>query len=252
MTSLAELSTTGNLSSFSGVFRVTTLSQNEEAILESLLNEYKGEGSDVTADLQSLSMITSEVKAINNQAAILHGERIKKAQELLLSYRDGAFTAWLVATYGNRQTPYNFLQYYEFYTALPKMLHTKLDEMPRQAVYTLASRSGEQEEKEEIVKTYNGQTKQELLALIREKFPLSTSDKRSRDLSNHAIQSLERLEKVLIRGKFYPSQEQREELLAHLDSLRDLIEGLPYTDRYVHAAMGKKLNTPYRLRPRKV
>lgn len=227
MTSLAELSTTGNLSSFSGVFRVTTLSQNEEAILEELLNEYKEDESDVKADLQSLSMITSEVKAINNQAAILHGERIKKAQEILIRYRDGAFTAWLVATYGNRQTPYNFLQYYEFYTALPKLLHTKLDEMPRQAVYTLASRSGEQEVKEEIVKTYNGQTKQELLALIREKFPLATSDKRSRDLSHHAIQSLGSLEKVLIRGKFYPSQEQREELLAQLDSLRDLIEGLP-------------------------
>lgn len=227
MTSLAELSTTGNLSSFSGVFRVTSLSENEEAVLENLLNEYKEESCDVAEDLQSLSMITSEVKAINNQAAILHGERIKKAQDILKEYRDGAFTTWLVAIYGNRQTPYNFLQYYEFYTALPKMLHSKLDEMPRQAVYTLASRTGDQEKKEEIVKNYNGQTKQELLAMIRELFPLAVTDKRKPDLSNQAIQALERLEKILSKGKFHPNTEQRKRLLGTLDSLRELIERRP-------------------------
>lgn len=73
-----------------------------------------GEGN-LTLDLAELSLITSEVKAINNQAAILHGERIKKAQTLLKSYQEGAFSAWLNATYGNRQTPYNLMQYYEFF-----------------------------------------------------------------------------------------------------------------------------------------
>ena len=82
----------------------------------------------------------------------MHGERIKKAQEILKSYRDGAFTAWLLAAYGNRQTPYNFLQYYELYTALSPGLHSQLEAMPRHAVYVLASRSGELTQKETMVR----------------------------------------------------------------------------------------------------
>ena len=126
MTNLAEMSSSGHLSSFSGVFKVSELSDKEQEQLRFLLEEY-GEGQDIGQDFTSLSAITSEVKAINNQAAILHGERIKKAQELLKKYREGAFTFWLIQTYGNRQTPYNFLQYYELYQSLPHILLSKLD-----------------------------------------------------------------------------------------------------------------------------
>jgi len=126
MTSLVEMSSSGNLSSFSGVFRVTPLSEKEQEALQQLLQEYGSEKQDIQNDLDTLSSITAEVKAINNQAIILHGERIKRAQDILKSYRDGAFSAWLIASYGNRQTPYNFLQYYELYTSLPQQLHPKL------------------------------------------------------------------------------------------------------------------------------
>ena len=90
-------------------------------------------------DLEFLTTITSEVKAINNQAIILHGERIKQCTRTFLTkYRDGAFSAWLISTYGNRQTPYNFLQYYEFYQSLNLELQKRMDDMPRQVVlYTL-------------------------------------------------------------------------------------------------------------------
>ena len=47
----------------------------------------------------------------------------KERKTILKNYRDGAFSAWLIATYGNRQTPYNFLQYYELYITLPEHLH---------------------------------------------------------------------------------------------------------------------------------
>ncbi len=51
------------------------------------------------------------------------------------------------------------MQYYKFYTFLPKELREKMDKMPRQVIYTLASRNGDVESKKDIIKTYQGQTK---------------------------------------------------------------------------------------------
>lgn len=198
MTALVERSNNGDLSSFSGVFRVSELNQKEKDDLETILTNFRRDDSqDIAADLRALMILTSEVKAITNQAVILHGERIKKAQDLLKKYRDGAFTEWLYTTYGNRQTPYNFLQYYEFYTIMPQALHPKLDQMPRQVVYNLASRTGPLEKKEEIIKNYNGQTKQELLNLIRIEFPLANEDKRLPHFASHALGFLKRTRELL-------------------------------------------------------
>ena len=225
MTALVERSNNGDLSSFSGVFRVTALNEIEKANLESILKSFRqSDFYDVDPDLKALSTITSEVKAITNQAVILHGERIKRAQDILKNYRDGAFTAWLFATYGNRQTPYNFLQYYEFYTLMPSSLHLKIDQMPRQVIYSLASRSGSFEKKEEIVKNYNGQPKQELLNLIRMEFPLSDEDKRLPNLAAHAISFLKRARETLKNPLCVPSAEEKR-TLQHLSAqLQALIE----------------------------
>lgn len=224
MTNLAELSSSGNLSSFSGIFRVTALSVKEQEALQMILTTFAGEKKDVDKDFQSLSAITSEVKAINNQAAILHGERIKKAQEILKKYRDGAFSAWLMAVYGNRQTPYNFLQYFELHSALPEKLHPKLDEMPRQAVYTLASRAGSLEKKEEIIKNYQGEAKNDLLSLIRNTFPLALDDKRKQDVAEYAIQVLTRLQKQLSESSFAPNEAQKKNFHQLLKSLKSLTD----------------------------
>lgn len=219
MTELATLSSKGNLSSFAGVFRVSELSATEKESLVTLLETFKGEAQDIGEDLQMLFGITSEVKAINNQAAILHGERIKQAQDILKKYRDGAFSAWLMTTYGNRQTPYNFLQYYELYQQLPQALHAKLDEMPRQAVYTLASRSAPLEKKEDLIKSYRGEAKTELLALIRKLFPLEESDKRSSDLAAQVATLLKKAEEACNDTRFKPSKQQKGELRALLKNL---------------------------------
>lgn len=224
MTGLVERSSSGNLSSFSGVFRVSPLSEKEKESLHSLLNHYKGENQQIDGDLFQLSALTAEVKAINNQAIILHGERIKKAQGILKNYQDGAFSAWLIATYGNRQTPYNFLQYYELYMALPTQLHCKLDEMPRQAVYSLASRSGAHEQKQEIVGNYNGEPKQELLKLIRETFPLSENDRRAQNLAEVLTQALCRIRSQMGSKNFAPNSKQKQQLLCILKELETLIE----------------------------
>ncbi len=223
MTSLATRSSNGELSSFSGVFRVKPLSENEQAKLVTILTEYReNEATNIEEDLALLTNLTSEVKAINNQAAILHGERIKQAQEILKKYQDGAFTAWLLATYSNRQTPYNFLQYYELYSSLPQILLSKLEEMPRQALYTLASRSGTLKKKEEIIKSYQGESKQELLSKIRQTFPLPQTDKRAQDLADVAIIQLKRLQKLLNEFHFEPTQKQKAVLRDLLDSIKSL------------------------------
>lgn len=223
MTALVEKANNGDLSSFSGVFRVSALSDSEKGVIETILRNYRhSDFYEVDADLKALTVITSEVKAITNQAVILHGERIKKAQDILKKYRDGAFTAWLFSTYGNRQTPYNFLQYYEFYQTMPLTLHSKIDQMPRQVIYTLASRQGEVSKKEDIVKGYAGQTKAELLNLIRQEFPLDEEDRRLPNFAAHAISFLKKAKEMLKKNVCVPSsveKKQLEELVMQIGEL---------------------------------
>lgn len=223
MAAMARQSANGNLTSFSGVFSVHELSDREKTFLEEILRDHADENSNVEADLRSLISLTSEVKAITNQAAILHGERIKKAQQLLTPYRDGAFTSWLLAAYGNRQTPYNFLQYYEFYEALPKMLRLQLELMPRQAVYTLASRDGPLERKQTIVEQYNGQSKAELLILIRDAFPLNEKDRRRENLGDTVIQALNKIRQLLSRQKVSINKTQRQTIQDLMAELQEML-----------------------------
>ncbi len=225
MTALVERSSNGDLSSFSGVFRIAQLNEKEKADIETILRNFSlNEAQDFEADFKALMTITSEVKAITNQAVILHGERIKRAQEILKKYKEGAFTAWLFSTYGNRQTPYNFLQYYEFYSLLPQVLHPKLDQMPRQAVYSLASRSGDLDKKEMIVKNYTGQPKEELLKLIRLEFPLPEDDKRLPHFTMNAIQCLKRAREMLKNPHCTPEEDEKQQIRNLLKQLQSLIE----------------------------
>jgi hypothetical protein len=225
MTALVERSSNGELSSFSGVFRLAQLNEKEKADIETILKNFRiNEAYDFEADFKALMAITSEVKAITNQAVILHGERIKRGQEILKNYRDGAFTAWLFTTYGNRQTPYNFLQYYEFYTMLPPTLHPKLDQMPRQAVYSLASRAGTLDKKETIVKNYAGQPKQELLKLIRLEFPLPEDDKRMPHYATNALAFLRKTRDMLKNRHCVLREEEKRQIQNLLSQVQSLIE----------------------------
>lgn len=222
MATMAKQSASGNLTSFSGVFGVAELTDKERNFLEGLLNDFAVDTKDVSFDLNALISITSEVKAINNQAIMLHGERIKKAHAILTRYKDGAFTAWLIAAYGNRQTPYNFLQYYEFYEALPKPLRPQIESMPRQAVYALASREGPLEVKQKIVEDYQGETKTELLQKIREEFPLQQTDKRRQDVGENTIQALKKLCDTLDSKRVSITKKQMNEIEKLLNSLLQL------------------------------
>lgn len=223
MAAMARQSANGQLTSFSGVFSMAELSENEKTKLAEILKEYTVDD-DIDQDLNTLISITSEVKAINNQAALLHGERIKKVHTILTRYRDGAFTAWMMAAYGNRQTPYNLMQYFEFCEAMPKTLRLQIEAMPRQAIYTLASREGPLEKKRSIVENYNGETKIELLSKIRAAFPLDDQDGRRRNIGEATISSLKRLRRELKQGKPAFSQAQKSAIESLMADIQDLID----------------------------
>lgn len=223
MAEMARKSTSGNMTSFSGIFSVVELNAQEKKSLKEILEKHLISEGSLSEDLQALEQITSEVKAINNQAIILHGERIKKAQAILIKYQEGAFTQWLLAAYGNRQTPYNFLQYYQFWEKMPKTLRPQIEIMPRQAIYTLASRDGDLERKESLIRNYQGETKEEILAIIRETFPLEEKDKRKGNLGVSAINQLKKLSRLLScnRSLFTPAQKMEFKIL--LDRLREMV-----------------------------
>ena len=190
---LAKQSASGSLSNFSGLFRPGTLSEKEKYEIESILIEYKTPSHEIEKDFTSLSSLTAEIKAIQNQAALLHGERISKARDILKSYREGAFSAFLKATYGNRQTPYNFLLYYEFTKQASGAIKGEIDNFPRQVIYTLASRVAAQDKKESFLEENKGKTKEELLHLLRHTFPLEKGDKRRQQPSDTIYKGLKKL-----------------------------------------------------------
>jgi len=223
MNELVERSHAGNLSSFAGGFQVSPISQQEQDFLQTLLEKYQTDTTDISADLRSLTAITSEVKAISNQAVILHGERIKRAQQLFKSYRDGAFSTWLLKTYGNRQTPYNFMQYFELYNALPKKLKGIIDEMPRQAIYSLSSRAIPQEKKESFIENYQGETKSELLEKLRKAFPLAKQDKRNPNKTKNAHDHLKSSLKAMKDPLFAPTDEEKVELKQIINKIQSLL-----------------------------
>jgi Uncharacterised protein family (UPF0137) len=203
----------------------------ERQLLRGLLEQYApGENERIDQDLSSLINLTKEVRAINNQAALLHGERIKKAQVILKNYKEGAFTAWLKSTYGNRQTPYNLLQYYEFVMSMPRELRSQVEQMPRQAVYTLASRSGEMEKKLDIVQKFSGQTKNELLTEIRDAFPLPEGDRRRQDIASGSTQMLKKVHHLLHRGQTDMTESQRESIYQWLEQIRTLLDDSPLAE----------------------
>ncbi len=165
-----------------------------ELVLLDYFNPLEKKEKEVGSDLERLVDISSEIKSIASQSVILHGERIKKAQDILGGYREGAFSKWLLQTYGNRQTPYSMLQYYELYMSLSKKLQPKLEIMPKKAAYTLASRYGELSKKCEIINGYSGEKQKEVILTIQEAFPMSKKDKRRRkDIAYVTITEIEQL-----------------------------------------------------------
>jgi hypothetical protein len=93
--------------------------------------------------------------------------------------------------------------------------------MPRQAAYTLASRTGSFELKKEIIQNYDGETKQVLLDQIRRAFPLKQKDKRAQNYGEIFVKSLKRISLFIANHPIELTASQKKQALEILRSLKD-------------------------------
>lgn len=156
-------------------YGVKPLESNEANHIEKLLVDNFQPGlikeEEVIEDAENLKNLTSEIKAIKKQGAILIGERIQKARDILKKYHNRTFLQWIDMIFGSRRTAYNMLSYYELYNALPIEVKENFKNIPQKAAYTLASKKGPIEIKTEIVANYQNLRQDDLISLINEKLP---------------------------------------------------------------------------------
>lgn len=219
----------GPINSFRDLFDYKELDAEEAQEIEDLLWQHtsaeQGE-EQLQKDAEALQHLTAEIRSISKQGVILLGERIHKAQKILVRYGDGqgAFTQWLVSTFGNRRSAYNMLAYYEFYSALPTQeLRSLLKAMPVQAVYSLASRKGSLEDKLEIIRLAAGKKQREILALIQERLPLPESDGRRSTNPWSFIDNMERSCSSLNSVSSPIDDEQRKRIRHIISKLEQLL-----------------------------
>ncbi len=220
---LAQKSSQGELSTAATLFTARTPTSQEVEAMEELLKQFATSNKAVTQDAEKLVSLSLEAKAINHQAALLHGERIGLAKSIFKSYREGAFSLWLVQTYGNRQTPYNFLLYFELHQILARSLQKKLEEMPKACAYALASRNGSVEDKSAIIQEYATKSRKELFDEIQRRFPLASTDKRKKQHGQSLLRELKSIYNDLKKHKNALSSSDKRELHILLDAIKDLI-----------------------------
>jgi translation initiation factor 1 (eIF-1/SUI1) len=217
------------------------LSYAESSHIEKLLVDnyipVEGVEDQVIEDIDKLKKITAEIKTISKQSIILQGERIQTAREILRKYGDGqnTFTQWVEKTYNNRRTAYNILSYYELYKGLPgESYRIKMKQMPLQAAYTLASREGDAGVKADLIQNYDGERQQDMIMLIQDRLPLSTSDRRKRKAANvRMLDEMEKLGSTLEKRKHSLSEDQRKRAHELLQNLHKLLEPSDTEDQVV-------------------
>lgn len=192
---------------FRSVFAIQDLDSAQAEELKELLHTNappQKELIEVEHDFATLKNITAEIRSIQKQSVMLLGERIVKAREILKIYGDGSttFTKWLDATSLSRRTAYNCIAYYEFYSSLPNdSLRERLKLMSQKAVYILASRTGDLEQKFKIVEEYYKLKQDEIIPLIQEYFPLPESEKRKELALEGDLNELEHLLERLVKRR---------------------------------------------------
>lgn len=217
--SSAQFNVIATPTDLTSILNVKELDNREKSQIEKMLvdNSIPNQRSDDEAahDAKQIAQITAQIKSIGKQALLLVGERVAKVQEILKYYRGGAFGKWLGMTFGSTRTGYNALAYYNFYHALPGIdLQEKFKKLPQKAAYMLACRSGEFEQKIEIVRNYHDvKNSEEVILLIQEKLPPILDDIRRR-ASHHTklINSLVETLKKIQRKKETLSKEEKKEL----------------------------------------
>ncbi|MGE3556376.1 MAG: CT583 family protein [Candidatus Obscuribacterales bacterium] len=193
--------------SFNAIFDPHPLEEREAGVIDQLLME--GHDPEVTSeddmgkDMLAIRHITSEIKAVGKQAAVLIGERLARVRDVLKCYRADTFTRYLEAVFGSRRTGHNLLAYYQLYNALPDdSIRRTFQGMPQKAAYMLASRTADLQAKAEIIRESDGCTAKEIALIIQQRLPTLASDRRSnRRIMGAVVESMANLVRELSTHK---------------------------------------------------
>ncbi len=172
-----------SINAFNALFAVQELTDQEERSIEQILIAGTEEGDVslgelVLVDAIEIKKLTKELKAIKRQELVLIGERIAQAREVFKKYKKRSFRDWMDFTFGSFKTGYNYLAFYDLYTAFPDELRGVLKDMPAKAIYVLASRKVPIEMKVDIVRTSNANEKaSDLIARIQNSLGIAGKEK---------------------------------------------------------------------------
>lgn len=215
-----------HFNSFNSVFDIKPLDAIESVKIEKLLfeNNLSREATDeeIKKDAKELQSLTADIKAIGRQGAVLIGERVFQAMQILKPYKNGTFTKWLESTFGAKKTGYNCLAYFELYSGLPDDdLREKFKKIPLRSAYILASREGEPKIKEEIIRECHELGHHELITMIQKRLPISPKDKRSYSMDNNKlISKIHDIFLILLERKESLAEKDKESIL----ELKELAE----------------------------
>lgn len=187
------------------------LSSGQDQSIRELFSSYQTSEisrEQIEEDMNQTIALSTKIKSIIEQSAILVGERIYKAQKVMANYRGGIFNKWLLLVFGNKVTPYNILNYYNLYNSIEDQgAKGILERLPKRAAYKLASRKGELQEKIQVLNDYSYSKEGEPVLLktsdveklIEKKFPINDSDNRTlgkkkiKDAKNEFMACIEKL-----------------------------------------------------------
>jgi hypothetical protein len=216
------------INSFDAMFSIQELNEQDSHAIEKILVDGYEPGlfseETVEVDISDLKKITKELMAINKQGLILIGERISKARDILKKYKEKSFRDWLKLTYGSFKTGYNYISFFDLYTALPDHLKGKLKEMPAKAAYVLASKVAPIDRKAAIVESHASEPAQNIITLIQETFGSDLSRKSSRKpLIDKILISLEKETSKLVQKKEFLDAGQKQRAQYLVDQIKTLL-----------------------------
>jgi len=203
----------------------TDLTEKEKLTIQKILVDDYTPGiineEQVYKHTDQLTDITRQIKNLVAQSILLCGERIKQAQDILANYREGAFSKWLMEVFGNRQHPYELLNYYNFYNSAPKEFQKIIEAAPKKVVYKLAAREGENSRKLDFIKKNVAAKQADTLLLIQETFPVTNTNRR-KPLMTSKIEAMCKLCAYLEGRSDALSKENRQEIQSLIQRLQKI------------------------------
>lgn len=212
--------------------------EKRKSEIKEILLKYAKEEKRAEKDLEKVLKFSLEIEGISVQNRILHGERLLEVKEILkggeskdFGYKDGCFIAWIMKVYGNKQTPYNYINYTSLYKKLPNETREKFLSMPFTAASNLAPKGGlsTQDTIEvepgvlDIIKNSEGKSRDALMFEIRERFKGTKKGKKP-NKAGTLISLLKRVE-ILLKNEYVKlNNSQRvefEDCLEELKKFRD-------------------------------